>query len=255
MDSNPIAYAASRVEHHVAAYHKAVMGAALTSVVRVTIPGNPSKAPTGVKSPTKKDVAILRQRIRANILGNGILPSAVPNVHGEPVNFQFSDGSPSPIPLVLNRARRSAAHTLTSPQAVISHLQATTRFRRVKSVRLRERKKGGPAAFVTAAAWRGAARILANRAGNFVAGWSAAASAIGSTAVARTVLAGGAYSRSGTAHASATELAATNSAAPSPDLRRYQQSYLRGRLDSETAYFRQRFQKFMLAAIKKDLKK
>lgn len=252
-DEAIFAHVAGRVEHHVAHYWKTVANAAFTSVVRATIPGTPQKSPTGVKSPTKKDVAQLKKRIVSNVLGNGVLPSAVPNVYGEPVGYSYDEGSPTAMPLVLNRARGSAPGTLTTVPQVLAHLKKNTVFTRRGKVKLRERTAKGKTAFVTAGAWRGAARALSLRAGNFVYGWQSAAAALGSSSVARTVLSNGTYTGNGAVIShSQTSLDAENTSAPSADLKRYSADVLRKRMADEQVYFRERFKKFMLRAIKRD---
>lgn len=246
-------HVAGRVEHHVQHYWKTVANAAFTSVVRATIPGTPLKSPTGVKSPTKKDVAQLKKRIVSNVLGNGVLPSAVPNAYGEPVGYSYDDGSPTAMPLVVNRARKPAPGTLTTVPQVLAHLKKNTIFKRRGKVKLRERTARGKTAFVTAGAWRGAARALSLRAGNFVYGWERAGVAVGSSSVPRTVLANGSYTGNGAVLShSLTSLEAENRSAPSADLKRYSRDVLGKRMADEQVYFRGRFMKFMLRAIKKD---
>lgn len=255
-DSSIFEHVAGRVEHHVQHYWKTVANAAFTSVVRATIPGTPLKSPTGVKSPTKKDVAQLKKRVISNVLGNGVLPSAVPNVYGEPVGYEYQEGSPTAMPLVVNRARKPAPGTLTTVPAVLEHLKKNTVFKRRGTVKLRERTARGKLAFVTAGAWRGAARALSLRAGNFVYGWVSAGAAIGSSSVQRTVLANGTYTGNGSVLShSVTSIEAENKSAPSPDLKRYSKDVLAKRMADEQVYFRERFKKFMLRAIKQDFRR
>lgn len=255
-DKEIFAHVAGRVEHHVAHYWKAVAGAAFTSVVRATIPGTPLKSPTGVKSPTKKDVAALKKRIVSNVLGNGVLPSAVPNAYGQPVSYAFAEGSPTAMPLVVNRAKKPVPGMLTTVPQVLAHLKKNTLFKRRGSVKLRERTARGKLAFVTAGAWRGAARALSLRAGNFVFGWSRAAEAIQSSSVRRTVLSNGTYTGNGAVIShSQTSLEAENTSAPSADLKRYSREVLGKRMRDEQVYFRDRFRKFMLRAIKQDFRR
>lgn len=250
-------HVAGRVQHHVDSYFHTVLNATLVSVVRVTIPGTISKSPTGVKKPTKEDVRVLAKRIHGNILGTGVLPSAVPNAAGRPVRIEWEAGSPNNLAMVVPRGQVKGVRVLRSEAEVLEHLKANTVFRRPKggTAKLRVKKKGARTAFVSASAWRAAARRLQARAGNFVAGWQAAGQAAGSTAVERTVQARGEYSyRGSVTKATKSELEAENLAAPSADLRRYQKKVLRPRMASETRYFSQRFLKFMVRAIKKEMR-
>lgn len=248
---------ADRVNHHVGVYQETVKKAALGSVVRVTIPGTPQKAQeAGSAKPRKADVRLLAQRVQSNILGSGALPSAVPNQYGEPVNFDIPEGAPA-MPLVVNRSSAaSAANVLRSGSEVVSHIRANTEFVKRKSVRMRVRKAGSKTAFTTARAWREAAKTLKARAGNFVSGWAAAAERLGSNAVQRTVQSGGRYDyRGGVQKSTAEELEASNAGAPSADLQRYQREVLDKRLKSETRYYAGKFLKYMVAALKKDMRR
>lgn len=243
----------ARAKKALQVYMKNFLAAGLRSTLQVTLPNNIKTARANTVS--QQPVKDLQKRITADIVGSdGQLRKAAWNKYAN--GWTDFEGNGGNAPLVIPKGRFSG-NRVDAYKAI----KAGTRIARRQGYKAAHRYAlpGQELQATTAASWRAAEKRLRNRAGNFLAGWSAAAQAIGSKNLSKFLPKKATVSRSGEATEPRLEggklnWSAVNNNAAGHHAARYTQTVLRKRLAQETAYYAKEFKQYMLAALQKKSK-
>ncbi len=167
---------------------KQAVKATANDAIKVTLPNNlnnidKSKPASKQKGTFSKNIKALKNRIKQDIIGNGIegqgIPSAIPAANGEPIPNSIRGVAYMPYFLVAkpkNAKRRykvskTRAKIANSPQELVQFLKKTTHLKS-KKVTYRHRNSASVIWITKASVAKQAAGELQKRAGNLLSGWT-----------------------------------------------------------------------------------
>lgn len=194
-------------------------------IVSRSLPNNPQSG----KNPGKKNINMLRQRIKSNFLGkNNDFLTAQPNNEGKPIWSEAEGATSLPVVVVKKfRGRPGKGRKVNKPDkvfepmALVSYIKRFTTMEKKKSVAMRKLKKGADFVWTTKDNLVRAMKVFQMRAGNNIFGWSSLANEVKSAAISKSINntssldspgGTGKFSNSG----STIKLTATNTNAPAP---------------------------------------
>jgi hypothetical protein len=232
---------------------KQAVKATANDAIKITLPNtldniDKSKPASKQKGVFNKNLAKLKDRIKKDIIGNGMegdgIPTAIPNAHGEPIPQSIRGIAYMPFMLVAKpkgKKRRMKLNKVNglvadSAKALFEHLRKYT-YLRAKKLTFRQRRKNAPIMWLTKASTaKDVVKMFQARAGNLLSGWAALSdkASEGGSNILNDILKGQQVDREGTADIESTpgktSIVAYNDSVPT-----FKQSYQQQVVDSTLA--------------------
>lgn len=171
---------------------KQAVKATANDVVKITLPNtlnntDKSKPASKQKGTFSKNIKALKQRIKQNIIGNGIegqgIPTSVPSAKGNPLKAKTKGKIYMPYVLIAKpkgskrriKIKGDSVKTEMTAKGLADYIQRNTDLVSDK-ITYRKKKKGSEIFWITKSSIaKQAAGLLQQRAGNLLSGWTALA--------------------------------------------------------------------------------
>lgn len=166
--------------------------ATANDVIKITLPNtlnntDKSKPASKLKGKFKENIKALKERISQNIIGDGIegsgIPTAIPAADGQPIPNSIRGIAYMPYFLVAKpkgskrryKVKKTKGKVAKTSEELLNHIKKNTTLETGKQA-FRKRKKGAEIMWITKPATaKGVAKMLQERAGNLLSGWTALA--------------------------------------------------------------------------------